>query len=551
MVNLTLHDHQAAYDQALSELHDQNIVERIWQKDYTVWSDGPEEIVNRLGWLVSVETMQAARNQISTFVDDVKADGLTNVLLLGMGGSSLAPDVFSTVFADADGLNLNVLDSTDPGAVQAYADTLDPANTIYIVATKSGSTAETLSFFKYFYNQTVSALGAEKAGDHFVAITDPGSKLVDLASKHNFRRTFINDPNIGGRYSALSFFGIVPAALVGVDLDQLFASAASATENGRAAVSDNEGAQLGAAMGELAKAGRDKITLITDPAISAYGDWVEQLIAESTGKNGVGVLPVVQEPLDAPDAYRDDRFFVYMRLDGRHDEALAALEQAGHPVARIAMSDVYDLGKLFFLWEMATVIAGQRLSIQPFDQPNVESAKVRAKEMITAYQEQGELPSQQAAFSTDNATVYGEVEASDTQQALTEFLESAPDDGYIAIHAYIQPTPEADEALHDLRVTLRDKYKLATTVGYGPRFLHSTGQLHKGDGGNGMFVQITDDPSQDVSIPDEAGSDESAMSFGTLKLAQALGDRQALLDNNRQVIRFHFKDAVSGIQSLT
>ena len=552
MIELTLHDDKSDYDAALTELDEQNVVERIWDKDYTVWADSPEEIINRLGWLDTIETMQAAREQIASFVGDVRAAGMTQVLLMGMGGSSLAPEVFSRVYGDeTDGLTLHVLDSTDPAAVQHYADTLDPAETLYIVATKSGSTAETLSFFKFFYNRAVAALGADNAGGHFTAITDPGSKLIDIAGRCNFRKTFMNDPNIGGRYSALSFFGVVPAALVGVDLDKLFASGNRAIDVAKQDPDDNAAVKLGAAMGELAKQGRDKLTLVSDPKIAPFGDWVEQLIAESTGKDGTGILPVVHEPLAEPDAYGDDRFFVYMRLDGTHDDAVEALESAGHPVARLPLDDIYDLGQLFFLWEFATVIAGERLGIQPFDQPNVESAKVRAKEMIAAYQESGQLPRLDAALEAGGITVYGDVQADSPAEALSEFLADMPDEAYIAVHAYIQPRADADEALQALRADLRDKYGVAVTVGYGPRFLHSTGQLHKGDGGNGRFVQITDAPAQDVDIPDAAGSEESGMTFGTLKLAQALGDRQALLDNERNVIRFHVSDGAKDIRQLT
>ncbi|MEL6150202.1 MAG: glucose-6-phosphate isomerase [Chloroflexota bacterium] len=549
-LQLSLGTHQDAVDAALTEMATDNIIDRIWNIDHTVWQEDPTEVANRLGWLTSVTMMRENLDKINALVSAVKADGYTNVLLLGMGGSSLAPEVFSKTFgADSDSLQLDVLDSTDPGYVLEYDSALDPAKTLFIVATKSGGTAETLSAFKYFYNRTLDTVGADEVGKHFVAITDPGSKLVDMAQTYSFRETFENDPNIGGRYSALSFFGIVPAALVGLDLDKLFASADEAIASIKAAPADNHGALLGAAMGELAKQGRDKITLVLSPAIASFGDWVEQLIAESTGKSGTGILPVVGEPLVAPDGYKDDRFFAYIRLDGAYDAEIQALEDAGHPVARLQISDKYDMGGQFLIWEMATVIAGYRMNIQPFDQPNVESAKNAARAMIKAYEEKGELPVLEPALEADGAKVYG-IHAGSPADALGAFLSNAEDGSYISIHAYIHPTAESDEALAELRTSLLTKTKLATTVGYGPRFLHSTGQLHKGDSGKGLFIQILGAMPEDADIPDEAGKTESAMTFGTLKEAQALGDRQALLENDRHFVRFYFDDVIAGIRGL-
>ncbi len=551
-MQLTLGTYQSAVDAALTDMQSDNIVQRIWDIDHTVWKDDPTEISNRLGWLTSVGFVRDNMDKINALVKAVQDAGYTHALLLGMGGSSLAPEVFRLTYGVANGhLDLAVLDSTDPGAVLAYADELDPAKTLYIVATKSGGTAETLSFFKFFYNQTLDKVGEDEVGKHFVAITDPGSKLVKLAQDYKFRETFENDPNIGGRYSALSFFGTVPAALIGVDLDKLLKSAEAAIENAKAAPADNDAAQLGAAMGELAKADRDKITLVLSPEIASFGDWVEQLIAESTGKSGTGILPVVGEPLGAPSVYNDDRFFAYIRLNGTYDDEIKALADAGHPVAQIDLSDMYDLGGQFFMWEMATAIAGHSLDIQPFDQPNVESAKVAANQMIAEFQEKGKLPELDPAFSNDEVTIYGEVDADSAASALTDFMEYAQATGtYISLHAYVQPTQATTEALAALQKHLRDTYKTAVTVGYGPRFLHSTGQLHKGDGGKGLFIQFTADMPKDADIPDEAGKTESGMSFGTLKMAQSLGDRRALLDNHRRVLRMHFKDAAKGIAGL-
>jgi len=535
--SVSLGSYQEAVDTALDEMVENRILARIWAHDHTVWKPEPAEITNRLGWLHTAEVMSEDFPRLGAFVEDVRAAGYTHVLLLGMGGSSLAPEVFRKTFGVAPGyLDLAVLDSTDPGAVLAYADQLDLARTLFIVSTKSGGTVETLSFFKYFYNRVAGEVGVEEAGEHFVAITDPGSKLADLAGRYNFRATFLNDTNIGGRYSALSYFGLVPAALLGVDVPRLLDDARSmacATESCVEA-RDNPGAVLGTVLGELAKAGRDKVTFVTSPEIASFGDWVEQLIAESTGKEGKGILPVVGEPIGSPDVYGDDRLFVYLRLeeDDSYDSAVQALEDAGQPVVRLRLKNVYDLGGQFFLWEMATVVASHRLAINPFDQPNVEAAKVLARRMVSEYTETGELPAGEAALLTE--------------KVLNEFLSRANPADYIAIQAYIQPTQETDAALQSLRTQLRDRLKLATTVGYGPRFLHSTGQLHKGDAGNGLFIQFTADAAQDVPIPDEAGSLGSSITFGVLKMAQALGDGQALLDTGRRVIRFDLGDDVTG-----
>lgn len=440
-------------------------------------------------------------------------------------------------------MQLAIFDSTDPDLLLDRANELNLSKTLFIVATKSGGTVETLSAFKYFYNRLLETMDGDAAGRHFIAITDPGSSLTDLANQYGFRDTFLNDPSIGGRYSALSFFGLVPAALVGIDLTILLERAQMAACNAQSCNcpvgGDNIGVRLGAIMGELAKVGRDKLTIITSPAIASVGDWVEQLIAESTGKDGTGILPVVGETPGPPDAYGNDRLFVHIRLEGdhTHDAALAAVKQVGHPVVTLRVKDAYDIGGQLFLWEMATVIAGARLGIQPFDQPNVESAKVLAHEMVAEYMEKGIL-------------AVGET-APFTGEAFKTFINQARPGDYVSIHAYVRPTPATDTVLNDLRLRLRDKLKLATTVGYGPRFLHSTGQLHKGDGGNGLFIQLASEAIQDVPIPDEAGRPTAAMTFGVLKKAQALGDAQALRNAGRRLIRFDLgTDVVGGLYQL-
>jgi len=544
--------YRTALDGGWRELEIQRIMARIWEHDHTVWKPDPTEIANRLGWLHSPEVMRSAVSEITSFVDEVRAAGFTQALLLGMGGSSLAPEVYRFTFGvrkssrpDRPYLDLAVLDSTDPGAVLAQVKRLDPATTLYIVSTKSGGTVETFSFFKYFYNRVAAALGKDQAGAHFVAITDPGSGLQHTALKHNFRKTFLNDPNIGGRYSALSYFGLVPAALLGVDLNALLdragAMAAKCRHLPANIEDDDSGAALGVIMGELAVAGRDKVTLILSPAIASFGAWAEQLIAESTGKEGKGILPIDGEMLLAPDAYADDRLFVYLRLDGdgEQDDKVRKLIDAGHPVVQLAMPTVYDLGAEFFRWEIATIIAGRRLGINPFDQPNVESAKVLALRMVAAYEKAGKLPQLAPTLRSDGIMVFTDESADNPGDALKKFLAKAKSGhSYVALQAYLMPTVQTEVALQDLRTKIQSKLRVATTVGYGPRFLHSTGQLHKGDAGSGLFIQFTADMPEDAPIPHEAGLERSTLTFGVLKMAQALGDRQALLDAGRRVIRF-------------
>ncbi len=561
----SLGESYSSVERALIKIRDQKTMSRIWAHDHTVWNDDPAEINNRLGWLHSPEVMVDAIPEITALADEVRDAGYTNALLLGMGGSSLAPEMFRLTFGSKKGyLVLDVLDSTDPGAVLEYARRLDPEKTLFIVSTKSGGTVETLSFAKFFYNLVVEAVGTENTGEHFIGITDPGSGLESLAKQLGFRKIFLNDPNIGGRYSALSFFGMVPAALIGMDLETILERAATMACNCEGCncpvAGDNSGAWLGTIMGEMANSGRDKVTLVMSPSISPFGDWVEQLIAESTGKDGKGILPVNGEMLGPPDIYANDRLFVYMRLDNdsTYDEKIEALEERGHPVVQLNLGDVYDLGGEFFRWEMATAVAGSILGINPFDQPNVESAKVLAREMVAAYQKEGKLPELIPTFTQNGIHIYTDLSVSSLKEALEKFLaelDPGKDDssgrGYMAIHAYVKPDAETSDALQELRTKLQVKFRIATTIGYGPRFLHSTGQLHKGDGGRGLFIQITSDMPEDIPIPDEPGNKASSISFGVLKTAQALGDRKALLNAGRKVIRFHLgEDVVGGLRTI-
>ncbi|GAB4298657.1 MAG: hypothetical protein Kow0098_24180 [Ignavibacteriaceae bacterium] len=540
------------------KLKEERIVERIWQKDYTIWSENPDEISNRLGWLHSPEFTLNSIEEINSFVQSVLDDGFTDVLLMGMGGSSLAPEVFSRIFETKNGyLNLHILDSTHPEAVIGYEKKLDLSKTLFIVSTKSGGTVETISFMKYFYNVVSTMSGKENAGKQFAAVTDPGSGLEQMAGDLNFRKIFLNDPDIGGRYSALSFFGMVPAALIGVDLIKLLNRASEmvkATKISGSGISQNSAAILGLMIGQLACEGRDKITLFASEKFSSFGAWIEQLIAESTGKSGKGILPVDLEPVGGLSEYSKDRIFVFFKLSGdpSFDNMIDMLKKADHPVIEIDLNDLYALGKEFFRWEFATAVAGWVMNIQPFDQPNVEQAKVIARNMMKEYRANGKLPELSSFVEKDGVKVYNSVGGANPAEMMQNFLSHAvPGKSYVAIQAYLKPDPAVWEALQNMRRKILKRFKVATTLGYGPRFLHSTGQLHKGDAANGLFIQIIADAENDLPIPDEAGSSKSTITFGVLIKAQALGDRQALLDNGRKVITVDLgKNVNNGLSAL-
>ncbi|QYK50326.1 MAG: hypothetical protein KF701_07980 [Anaerolineales bacterium] len=524
-IRLHLGSATPAYKTALGSAAGSNMVERIWQHDHTVWAPEPTEISNRLGWLDIAERMRLEAAALILYARQVQSEGFTHALLLGMGGSSLAPEVYSNFMGAAGGMQLGVLDSTDPEYIRRYAEQYDPATTLYIVSTKSGGTVETLSLFKYFYDQAQSAL-SEQAGQHFIAITDPGSSLATLAERYKFRSIFLADANIGGRYSALSHFGLVPAALLGIDLGKLLAAAEATAAACRQPAAHNPGLQLGVALGVLAQAGRDKATFVTPTHLQNFGDWAEQLIAESTGKHGRGILPVVAEPYGSLSDYGEDRVFIAL---GAADEAgarvLAAARAAGHPVIEVSWDDEYALGAQYFLWEFATAVAGHVLGIQPFDQPDVESAKVQGRAFVEEYTRTGALPAgQQQTLSAD---------------ALRSALGRAAAGDYVALQAYAASSPQLTETLQELRSYILHTQHVPSTLGYGPRFLHSTGQLHKGDAGRGLFIQfVTQPPANDLPIPDEAGKPDSALSFGVLKAAQALGDAAALRAAGRRVTSF-------------
>jgi transaldolase/glucose-6-phosphate isomerase len=537
------------------------VVSRIWEHDHTLWSQLPVEIEDRLAWLRVAGQMSSQLPRLTALRDRLVAEGFKDAILMGMGGSSLAPEVLAKVFTPAhsasDGLALTILDTTVPGAILEAAQRLDPRTTVYLVSTKSGSTVETLSLFKYFYNRVSAELGSSVAAARFIAITDPGSSLEASAKELGIAEIFLNEPNLGGRYSALSLVGLLPAALIGVNVEKLLASARFAmadaqpdtqpgTLSGESALEGNPAARLGAIMAAAALGGRDKLTIVSSPVLSSLGDWIEQLVAESTGKEGRGILPVVGEALGAPTLYGDDRLFVCVTLEGEEDaqtrQKLEALVRAGHPVVRLGLPTLSDLGAQFFIWEFATAVAGWFLEIHPFNQPDVELAKTGTRAVVEQYKATGTLQVDSPQAVVGEMEVYGDVvDCSGLSEALESFLDGVGPGDYVALQAYVAKNESVDEALALLREAIRGRTRAAVTVGYGPRFLHSTGQLHKGDGGRGRFVQLTAEDAVEVPIPDELGGQGSSLGFGVLKLAQALGDADALERAGRKVVRFHTK----------
>jgi len=531
---VSLGEYQEGVEATLGDLGKRDVPGRIWRKDHTVWDENPTEIADRLGWLTVTDLMEEQAANLRAFAKDVKDKGVKHVVLLGMGGSSLGPEVLRSTFGSAPGYpELIVLDSTVPDWIQSVTDTIDPTHTLFLVSSKSGGTLETLSGYRHFRSIVDGAMGREAAGACFVAITDSGSPLERLAKDEGFLRVFANPSTIGGRYSVLSYFGMVPAALAGIDVSLLLDRADHLRESSASCVpaEENPGVWLGSVMSTLAKAGRDKLTVLTSPTLSSFGLWAEQLIAESLGKEGKGIIPIAGEPMLAPQNYGDDRLFVYLRFDGDNDAktdgAVEALRAAGHPVVQLDLRDRYDVGAEFYRWEFATAVAGAVLEVNPFDQPNVQSAKDKTAEVLKVYAATGSLPTQDATASFE------------------ELLSQASTGDYLAIMAYVEQTPEADAALAALRQRVMEKCHIATTVGYGPRFLHSTGQLHKGGPTTGLFLQITSSYQHNVSIP---GQDYS---FGTLADAQSLGDIQTLDSLGRRTARVYLTgDVATGIAKL-
>ncbi len=535
-------------------------VRRIWQKDATLWKSEEEHqkiIKNALGWVTVPELLFDNAAELRAFSERIRQDGFKHVMLLGMGGSSLCPEVFRRTFGYQTGFpELHVLDSTDPATVRAFEAAVDLPHTLFVVSSKSGSTTEPLMFYKYFFNR-LRELRGDRAGENFVTVTDPGTMMENMAKGDHFRRIFLNPADIGGRYSALSYFGMVPAALQGFDFTTLLDRAEQAMYACAPAVptADNPAVRLGAILGTLANAGRDKLTLTASPEIASLGLWIEQLIAESTGKEGKGIVPIAGEPLGEPDVYGHDRIFVHLSIgpaDAATAARLSALEAAGHPVIRRVLNDPLDLGEEFYLWEMSTAVAGAVMGIDPFDQPNVQESKDNTKALLETFKASGALPVQSLAAEGSGLFVYADPEtihrlgAELTAEAfITAHLKQAGPGDYIALLDYIQETAAHEAVLQEIRTHLRDALRVATTTGYGPRFLHSTGQLHKGGAASGVFMQLTAADEQDVPLPGEI------FTFGVLIQAQALGDFQSLASRHRRAIRVHLgRDTAAGLRAL-
>jgi transaldolase / glucose-6-phosphate isomerase len=555
---------RAAFEARLATLERERFAARLWAHEDSLWSSDPAHrkvAANRLGWLDSPALMQAHVADLRAFSAEVVAEGFTHAVLLGMGGSSLAPEVLRLILGHAQGgIELTVLDNTSPAAVREVAAAHRPTSTLFIVSSKSGGTLEVNSFEKYF-SRWVREWRGDAAARAFVAITDPGTSLAAHAAAAGYRRVFLNPPDIGGRYSALSYFGMVPAALIGADLPALLDAAASEAKASGPDVPavNHPGLRLGAALGELGLAGRDKVTLVLSPEIAPLGSWIEQLVAESTGKDGKGLLPVADEPLATPELYGNDRVFVTTSvgaLDPVTSARLDALSAAGHPVLRWTLPNARAIGAEFLRWEIATATAGAVIGVDPFDEPNVTEAKEATKVALERYVRDG-------SFTDDQPVAVASELVVQTPSALQETLRTRgatsgepaawlpallslvrPGD-YVALLAYLQRTPERHERLTRLRLATRATTRAATTLGYGPRFLHSTGQLHKGGPDTGVFLQITGDEGDDLPIPGEP------YGFAALRAAQAAGDYAVLERRGRRVLRVHLgADIESGLERL-
>ena len=498
----------------LGQLIDRSVPQRIRERDHSVWRSDPREIADRLGWLDAGDFLRPQLGELQDFVNEIRGEGYHDVVLLGMGGSCLGPEVLRRAFGPvSDYPHLTMLDSTVPGQVQSVASSIDPAHTLFIVSSKSGGTIETLSFYRFFRGLVEDAVPDGTAGRNFVAITDAGTPLQRLAEETGFRRVYLNPADIGGRYSVLSWFGILPAALAGIDVIRLLDSAASLRDQ---CVGDNPetnpGLKLGALLGSAALSGRDKVTLIAPSPIEGFGLWVEQMLAESLGKEGRGIVPVAGEPLLDPGCYGVDRLFVFLEtpLSGEISSSVERLEQQGHPVARLMLQDCNDLGAEFFRWEYATAVAGSILDVHPFDQPDVQGAKDNTDGLLELYLRDGRLPDPAPSGS------------------LAALLEQVRPGDYLAITPYTRMDDQIDRLLSELRAAVMRRCHIATTTGYGPRYLHSTGQLHKGGPGSGLYLQLTADPHAPLPIPGQQ------YGFDVLATAQAIGDYRALTNLRRR-----------------
>ena len=551
----------SAVKTAIADWQSSGKMQRLWQRDATLWTGADE--ANWLGWLDIVEEQLAHHVELRNLAKEIWSAGFKDVLLLGMGGSSLGPEVLRKTFGQAAGYpDLHVLDSTDPAQVKSLADKIDPARTLFIVSSKSGSTLEPNIFKQYFFDLTQKAVGADKAGSHFMAITDPGSKMQKVAEGDCFRHIFYGRASIGGRYSALSHFGMVPAAVIGVDTKKFLDRAQEmvAACGPSSTVEQNPGAVLGIILGTAATHGRDKITIVTSSDISDLGAWLEQLIAESTGKLGKGIIPVDREALGAPEVYGNDRVFAYIHTEhaaeSQHESKLAAIEKAGHPVVRISMADIYDLGAEFFRWEIATAIAGSILGINAFNQPDVEASKIVTKDLTSQYEKNGSLPAETPIVKdsgiqlfTDEKNAAELAQATNGEKSLAAYLKAhlarIGTGDYFALLGYVQMNDQHEKALQSIRHSVRDKKHVATCLGFGPRFLHSTGQAYKGGPNSGVFLQITCDDAVELPVPGQK------YTFGVVKAAQARGDFQVLAERGRRALRVHLgTDVNAGLSTL-
>ena len=550
-------DLDTAVSAALREWTKERKVERLWARDANLWTGGSE--ASWLGWLEIVDEQLRRVDELRRVAEDVRQGGFTHALLLGMGGSSLCPEVLRMTFGALPGWpELAVLDSTDPAQVRAAEAQVDLGRTVFIVSSKSGTTLEPNIFKQYFFERVTHTVGAGKAGGHFIAITDPGSKLEQAARADGFRHVLFGLPSIGGRYSALSGFGMGPAAIMGLDVPRLLGAAHEMARACRAsAAEDNPGAVLGAILGVLGNRGRDKVTLVASPGIHDLGAWLEQLLAESTGKRGKGLIPVDREPLGAPERYGEDRVFVYLRIrtapDAAQDRAVAGLESAGQPVVRIDVPDPYQIAAEFFRWEFATAVAGAILGIDPFDQPDVEASKVVTRRLTDEFERTGRLPAETPFLEADGVRLFADprnaAELAAGGRTLAGVLRAhlgriRPGD-YAALLAYVEMTGAHEAALQAMRTRLRDRHRVATCVGFGPRFLHSTGQAYKGGPNTGVFLQITCDDAQELPVPGQR------YGFGVVKAAQARGDFEVLAERGRRALRVHLgADVAAGLRSL-
>ena len=549
----------SAVKTAIADWQSSGKMQRLWQRDATLWTGADE--ANWLGWLDIVEEQLAHHVELRNLAKEIWSAGFKDVLLLGMGGSSLGPEVLRKTFGQAAGYpDLHVLDSTDPAQVKSLADKIDPARTLFIVSSKSGSTLEPNIFKQYFFDLTQKAVGPDKAGSHFMAITDPGSKMQKVAEGDRFRHIFFGRASIGGRYSALSHFGMVPAAVIGLDTKKFLDRAQEmvAACGPSSTVEQNPGAVLGIILGTAATHGRDKITIVTSSDISDLGAWLEQLIAESTGKLGKGIIPVDREALGAPEVYGNDRVFAYIHTEhaaeSQHESKLAAIEKAGHPVIRISMADIYDLGAEFFRWEIATAIAGSILGINAFNQPDVEASKIVTKDLTSQYEKNGSLPAETPIVKdsgiqlfTDEKNAAELAQATNGEKSLAAYLKAhlarIGTGDYFALLGYVQMNDQHEKALQSIRHSVRDKKHVATCLGFGPRFLHSTGQAYKGGPNSGVFLQITCDDAVELPVPGQK------YTFGVVKAAQARGDFQVLAERGRRALRVHLGTDVNAALS--